>query len=318
MTATLIEGVPEDPMIERRELIQAVAHKTLGRRMLRSNIIIALCGLAFLIALVPLFAILFALVDKGVHWWSIAFFTKTPQFPSLLEPNAVGGIANALIGSLVIDGLAALVAVPVGVVTGLFLAESDSHFAKWLRMTAEVMTGLPSILLGIFAYQMLVIGFHEWGIKLPGIGFCGIAGSFAIGILMIPIIIKASENALRSVPWTIKEGALALGATSGTVSRKVTIPTATPGLITAVLLALSRAVGETAPILWVIGASNVVSWDPRHEMASMPLLIFQSATSPYTSLRDEAWGIALTLVVIVLFINLGSRLIAAWLQRERR
>jgi phosphate transport system permease protein len=96
------------------------------------------------------------------------------------------------------------------------------------------------------------------------------------------------------------------------------IPTAAPGLITAVLLALSRAVGETAPILWVIGASNVVEWDPRHEMASVPLLIFQSATSPYTSLRAETWGIALTLVVIVLIINLGSRLIAAWLQRERR
>jgi phosphate transport system permease protein len=318
MTTTVIEGVPEDPMLQRRELVQSVARKTLAKRMLRSNLVIGLCGLAFVIALVPLFAILFALVEKGIHWWSIGFFTKIPEFPSLLEPNAVGGISNALIGSLVIDGLAALVAVPVGIVTGLFLAESDSPFANGLRMTAEVMTGLPSILLGIFAYQVIVVGFHEWGIALPGIGFSGLAGSFAIGILMIPIIIKASENALRSVPWTIKEGALALGATNGTVSRKVVIPTAAPGLITAVLLALSRAVGETAPILWVIGASNVVEWDPRHEMASVPLLIFQSATSPYTSLRAETWGIALTLVVIVLIINLGSRLIAAWLQRERR
>jgi len=185
-------------------------------------------------------------------------------------------------------------------------------------MTAEIMTGLPSILLGIFAYQMLVVGFHEWGIALPGIGFSGLAGSFAIGILMIPIIIKASENALRSVPFTIREGALALGARNGVVARKVVIPTALPGLITAVLLALSRAVGETAPILWVIGASNIMEWDPRHEMASMPLQIFQSATSPYTSLREETWGIALSLVVIVLIINLGSRLIAARLQRERR
>jgi len=318
MTATLIEGVPKDPMLERRELIQGVAHKTLSRRMLMSRLIVGSCGVAFLIALVPLFAILYSLVRKGIHWWSIDFFTKSPQFPSLLDPNAVGGISNALIGSLVIDGIAALFAIPVGIVTGLFLAESSSRFANLLRMTAEIMTGLPSILLGIFSYQMLVIGFHEWGIKLLGIGFSGLAGSFAIGILMIPVIIKASENALRSVPFTIREGALALGARNGVVARKVTIPTALPGLITAVLLALSRAVGETAPILWVIGASNIIEWDPRHEMASMPYLIFQSATSPYTSLREETWGIALTLVVVVLIINLGSRLVAARLQRERR
>jgi phosphate transport system permease protein len=318
MTTTVIEGVPEDPMLERRELIQQVAQKTLRRRMLASRAVVGLCGMALVIALIPLFAILYALVQKGFHWWSIDFFTKTPQFPSLLDPNAVGGISNALIGSLVIDAIAAAFAIPIGIVTGLFLAESDSKFAAGLRWTAEIMTGLPSILLGIFAYQMLVVGFHEWGIKLPGIGFSGLAGSFAIGILMIPVIIKASENALRSVPFTIREGALALGARDGVVARRVIIPTALPGLITAVLLALSRAVGETAPILWVIGASNIVSWDPRHEMASMPLYIFLSATSPYTSLREETWGIALALVVVVLIINLGSRLVAARLQRERR
>jgi phosphate transport system permease protein len=120
------------------------------------------------------------------------------------------------------------------------------------------------------------------------------------------------------VPQPIREAGLALGARNGIVARKIVIPTAMPGLITAVLLALSRAVGETAPILWVIGASTINEWDPSKEMASTPLQIFQSATSPYTSLREETWGIALTLVVVVLIINLGSRLFAAWLQRERR
>jgi phosphate transport system permease protein len=279
---------------------------------------IGLCAVGLLLALVPLFAILYSLISKGVHWWSIDFFTKVPQFPSLIDPNEVGGISNAIIGSLVIDAIAALFAIPIGVVSGLFLAESTSKFANALRTTAEIMTGLPSILLGIFAYQMIVIGFNEWGIKLPGIGFSGLAGSFAIGILMIPIIMKASETALRAVPATIREAGLALGARRGVVARKVIIPTALPGLVTAVLLAFSRAVGETAPILWVIGASTVVSWNPKKEMASMPLQIFQSATSPYVSLREEAWGIALLLVVVVLAINLGSRLLAAWLQRERR
>jgi phosphate transport system permease protein len=279
---------------------------------------IGLCGIALLVGLVPLFAILYSLVAKGVHWWSLDFFTKTPQFPSLLDPNQIGGISNAIVGSLVIDGIAALFAIPIGIVAGLFLAESTSKFASLLRTTAEIMTGLPSILLGIFAYQMIVIGFDQWGIKLPGIGFSGIAGSFAIGILMIPIIMKASETALRGVPNTIREAGLALGARRGVVARRVIIPTAAPGLITAVLLAFSRAVGETAPILWVIGASTVVAWNPKKEMASMPLQIFQSATSPYVSLREEAWGIALLLVVVVLIVNLGSRLFAAWLQRERR
>jgi phosphate transport system permease protein len=318
MTTGVIEGLPPDPILERREMVQRVARKTLDRRILVSKGMIGLCGIALLVGLVPLFAILYSLVAKGVHWWSLDFFTKTPQFPSLLDPNQIGGISNAIVGSLVIDGIAALFAIPIGIVAGLFLAESTSKFASLLRTTAEIMTGLPSILLGIFAYQMIVIGFDQWGIKLPGIGFSGIAGSFAIGILMIPIIMKASETALRGVPNTIREAGLALGARRGVVARRVIIPTAAPGLITAVLLAFSRAVGETAPILWVIGASTVVAWNPKKEMASMPLQIFQSATSPYVSLREEAWGIALLLVVVVLIVNLGSRLFAAWLQRERR
>ena len=237
--------------------------RTLRRRMLFSKAWVALCGLALLIALVPLFAILYTLVAKGIHWWSVAFFTKTPQFPSILEPNDIGGISNAIIGSLVIDGLAAFFAIPIGIVAGLLLAESSSKFAGWLRTTAEIMTGLPSILLGIFAYQILVVGFDEWGIKLPGIGFAGLAGSFAIGVLMIPIIMKAAETSLRGVPVTIREAGLALGARQGVVARRVVIPTALPGLVTAVLIAFSRAVGETAPILWVIGASTVVSWNPQ-------------------------------------------------------
>ena len=216
-------------MLERRELVQKVAHQTLRRRMLVSRIVVASTGLALLIALVPLVAILYSLVSKGAHWWHVEFFTQVPQFPSLVDPNAVGGIANAMIGSLVIDGIAAIFAIPIGIITGLFLAESSSRFANGLRKTAEIMTGLPSILLGIFAYQMIVVGFHDWGINIHGIGFSAIAGSFAIGVLMVPIIIKASENSLRSVPQPIREAGLGSWGSQRGVGAKCRDPDRTAG-----------------------------------------------------------------------------------------
>jgi phosphate transport system permease protein len=317
---SVLEQLPKDPILERRELVKSVSARTLRRRTFVSRLMVGLCGLALLLAMVPLVAILWSLVSKGLHWWSTAFFTTSPAIPTITDPNNVGGFANAIIGTLVIIGIATLVAVPIGVLAGLLIAESNSGFARVLRSTAEIMTGLPSILLGIFAYTILVIGGEKWGISFPTIGYSGLAGSFAIGMVMVPIIMKASEASLRAVPGPVKEAGLALGARRSVVARKIVIPTALPGLITSVLLAVSRGVGETAPLIWVVGASiyNPLTWNPRHEMTAIPMMIWLNYNSEYPGFQDSAWGIALFLVVVVLILNLGCRLLAAFIRRERR
>jgi phosphate transport system permease protein len=316
----LLEGLPADPILERRALVAQTAARTLRRRTLFSHAMIGACVLALLLALVPLVALLYSLISKGLQWWSVEFFTTPPAIPSLTQPNNIGGFSNAIIGTLLIVGTATLIAVPVGVIAGLLIAESSSKFATVLRSTAEIMTGLPSILLGIFAYTVIVIGGEKWGISFPSIGFSGLAGAFAIAVLMIPIIMKASEASLRSVPLPVREAGLALGARKSVVARRIIIPTALPGLVTSVLLAISRGVGETAPLLWCIGASiyNPATWDLKKPASAITLQIYESATSEYPAQRDSAWGVALFLVVVVLILSLGTRLLAAFIQRERR
>lgn len=320
MTTDLLDKLPADPVLERRALVIETATRTLRRRLYFSRAMITMCVVMLLLALVPLAALLYALVSKGLSWWSVEFFTTNPAIPSLTQPNNVGGFENAIVGTVLIVGVATIVAIPVGIIAGLFIAESSSRFSKLLRSTAEIMLGLPSILLGVFAYTIIVIGGEKWGISFPSIGFSGLAGAVAIAVLMIPIIMKASEASLRSVPITTREAGLALGARKGVVARRVIIPTALPGLLTAVLLAIARGVGETAPLLWCIGASiyNPTTWSLLKPNSAIPLQIYYSANSPYPAQRDSAWGVALFLVVVVLVFSLGCRLLAAFIQRERR
>jgi phosphate transport system permease protein len=316
----LLDELPADPVLERRALVTATAAATLKRRLWFSRAMIAACVGALLLALVPLVALLYALISKGLSWWSTEFFTSNPAIPSLTQPNNIGGFQNAIVGTILIVGVATIIAVPVGIIAGLFIAESSSVFSRLLRSTAEIMLGLPSILLGVFAYTVIVIGGERWGINFPAIGFSGLAGAVAIAVLMVPIIMKASEASLRSVPITHREAGLALGARKGVVARRIIIPTALPGLLTSVLLAIARGIGETAPLLWCIGASiyNPTTWNLRKPNSAITMQIFQSATSEYPAQRDSAWGVALFLVVVVLVFSLGCRLLAAFIQRERR
>jgi len=301
--------LPPDPILERRAEIQRRASQTIGRRTLVSKAFLAVLLVAFVVALVPLGSVIFALLQKGLASISWPFLHTLPTQPSLIAQNAIGGIGNAIEGTLVISGLAALVAVPMALLIGLYLAESQSRIANFLRAIIEIMTGMPSILLGVFAYEFVVV---------PMKGASGLAGIVALGVLMVPVIAKACELAFRGVPSTLREAGLALGARSSRVSRGVIIPAALPGIITGVLLALARAMGETAPLLLVIGTSISWAWNPLHGMSALSLLTYNYSGSQYPSQRAAAWGVALTLVTIVMILSVGSRLISARMRKERR
>jgi phosphate transport system permease protein len=308
--SAVITGLPPDPILERRQLIQLRASQSLARRTLVSRVMTGLLWACLLVTLVPLGSVIVALVGKGARFLSWSFFTTLPQLPSLLSLNRIGGIGNAVVATLIIDALAGLVAVPTGVIVGLYLAEATSPPARFLRSIVEIMTGMPSILLGVFAYEYFVVQMKSYS---------GVAAVVALGMLMVPFIARAAEIAFRAVPQSLREAALALGARESRIARRVVVPTALPGVTTGVLLALARAVGETAPVLLVVGPtiSNLWNVNPLRPMTPLPLLIFGYANSEYPSQRAAAWGVALTLVALVVALTTMSRLITGRMRRER-
>lgn len=303
--ATLAFDPPADPILERRRRIQSEAAASLTRRKVYSTVAIGICWLFLGLAVVPLVAVLAYVVIKGLPAWNVDFFTK-PTYP---EGIPGGGVWNAIVGTFVIGAIATAASIPIGLGCGLFLAESDGRIASAIRFTADVMTGMPSITIGIFGYIAIVKNTKE---------FSGLAGAFAIGIIMVPIIMRAGETAIRGVPHHLNEAALALGARRATVAGRVVIPTALPGIITGILLAVARGLGETAPLLLTIGASQYLQWNPTKPMAALPSVIFDNSTQPYADLLQVAWGAALLLVAVVLVLSIGSRVLAHVLQREKR
>ena len=302
MTAVL--DTPVDPTVERRMAIQTAAASSLRRRKIGSKVALGVCWLFLAIAVVPLVAVVVYVVAKGLPAWNVDFFTHSTT------PEGIpgGGVWNAIAGTAVITTIAVVVAVPVGLLCGLFLAESDGRIATTLRFTADVMTGIPSITVGIFGYIAIVRNF----------GYSGFAGAFAIGFIMLPVIIRAGETAFRGVPRSLNEAAMALGARRATIARKVVVPTALPGVITGVLLAVARGLGETAPLLLTILGNEYLQWNPTKAMDALPILIYNGSSQPYPDQVQIAWGAALLLMVVVLVLSIGSRLLAARLQKERR
>jgi phosphate transport system permease protein len=302
MTAVL--DAPADPTVERRQAVQAAASSSLRRRKLGSRVALLVCWLFLVLAIIPLIALVVYVISKGLPAWTRDFFTQ----PTKPEGTPGGGVWNAIVGTAVITGIAIAAAVPLGLLCGLFLAESEGRSAKTLRFTADVMTGIPSITVGIFGYIAIV----------RNTGYSGLAGAFAVGFIMLPVIIRAGETAFRGVPRSLNEAAMALGARRATVARKVVVPTALPGVITGVLLAIARGLGETAPLLLTIFGNQYLQWNPTKPMAALPTLIYSYSSQPYADLVQVAWGVALLLMVIVLVLSVGSRLLAAYLRRERR
>lgn len=301
---TVILDSTIDRSVERRRAVQAAAASTLRRRKLGSAVSLGICWLFLAIAIVPLVAVVAYAMAKGLGAWNTDFFAKATT------PEGIpgGGVWNAIVGTVVITTVATAVAVPLGLFCGLFLAESDGRAAQTLRFTADVMTGIPSITVGIFGYIAIVRNF----------GYSGLAGSFAVGFIMLPVIIRAGETAFRGVPRSLNEAAMALGARRATIARKVVVPTALPGVITGVLLAIAHGLGETAPLLLTIFGNQYLQWNPTKPMSALPTLIYSYSGQPYADLVQVAWGAALLLMTVVLVLSIGSRLLAAYLQKERR
>jgi phosphate transport system permease protein len=293
-----------------RDEIRAVADRVRARRQLRSRIMVVLCGTALAITAVPLLLLLYQLFNRGLPVvLHSGFYTQLPQTPTLIAPNATGGVSNAILGTLVLSFYASVMAIPVGVLVGIYLAESDSKLAATLRVISQTMAGAPSILMGLFAFSFIVRDLH--------IGFSALAGSFALAVLMLPVIVIASEIAVRGVPHTLREAGLALGAKPHKVSMKIVLPAAVTGIVTGIILAISRAIGETAPVLLVIGGGYINSWKPLDPVSALPLSIYENAKSEWPSLRTEVWGIALVLVVFVFVLSLSARIWASRKQQAR-
>jgi len=260
--------------------------------------------LGTVIALVPLVLILYYIVRKGLGAWSATFFTTDPTGNTFFKSESIGGIKSAILGTIEIVALASAIAIPVGVGVAVWLVEygGDSWFARAVRFFVDVLTGVPSIVFGLFIYIALVTG--------TGSSYAAYKGSFALALLMLPVVTRSAEVILAQVPDGLRESALALGAPRWRVIFGVVLPTALPGLVTGVLLAVARAAGETAPLLFTAATTLKTSFGLGGFMNSLPVQIYRDVTSPTTAVVNRAWGTALALVTMILLLNLIARLVA--------
>ncbi|HYC34009.1 MAG TPA: phosphate ABC transporter permease PstA [Gemmatimonadales bacterium] len=271
----------------------------MNRRALRRLVSNAMVGLmigAVLVALLPLFLILIHLVAKGAGSLSADFFTKTP----VPAGETGGGVVHAIAGTLIIVGTASLIGLPVGIAAGIFCAEYPGSRLTWLtRFVADVMNGTPSIVVGVFAWAWIVATQKH---------FSALAGSAALAMLMIPMVLRTTEEMIKLVPGSLREAALALGYPRWRASLAIVVRTTLPGILTGSLLAVARIAGETAPLLFTALGSQYLSYDLDQPMAALPLTVFTYATGPYEEWHRYAWAAALVLILVVLVLSLGARL----------
>lgn len=270
--------------------------KAPGIRKAWSQFMIVIAGLCAGLCGAVLTIVIFFVISKGYKALNWSFFTKLPT------PVGVsgGGVANAIVGSLEIILMASLIAVPVGVMAGIYLALfGRGKLAASLRFFSDVLTGMPSIAIGMFAYALVVIPTGHFSAQSAGV---------ALAVIMLPIVVRTTEEAVRLVPVVIREGALALGIPAWKATLLVTVPVARPGIVTGALLAIARVAGESAPLLFTAFGSQFWPRGLTSPTAALPLIIFQYANSPYADWVQTAWGCALVLVVLVFALNLAARL----------
>jgi phosphate transport system permease protein len=256
---------------------------------------LALTYVAAVLATLPLLLILFHLLKKGAAFITPDFFTEMPAPVG----ETGGGMSNAIVGTLILVGVASAFGLPIGIGAGLYLAEKRGHwFAAAVRFLSDVLNGLPSIVLGIFAWQFLVRPFG---------GFSALAGGIALGAMMIPLVTRTTEEMVRLVPVSLREAALALGYTRWRTSLAVVLRTALPGIVTGALVAIARIAGETAPLLFTALGNQFWSTKLDAPIAALPLQIFTYAISPYDTAHAQAWAGALVLIALVFVISLAAR-----------
>jgi phosphate transport system permease protein len=271
-----------------------------------SHAIVFLAGASVLFALVPLAFILFYVVTQGITALNLDFFTHMPAPVG----ETGGGMVNAMFGSLVVTAIGALFAIPVGVISGVYASEyRGTRFAAVVRFSADTLNGVPSIVIGVFVYGIAVLPFRQ---------FSALAGGLALGIMMLPLIMRTTEELLLLVPSSLREGALALGATRARAVFTVVVPAALPGIMTGILLALARIAGETAPLLFTSFNNRFWSSDLQQPIATLTVQIFTYAIAPYKDWHRQAWAGALVLVAIVFLCSLVARIATARLERLQR
>jgi phosphate transport system permease protein len=261
------------------------------------------------LALIPLGLVLWFTIAKGlpsVIHPEFFFNAELPPCEPSCPPVLQAGVSHAIAGTAIMVGLASLMAIPVGILGGIYLAEYGvaARWTSWVRLAADVLVGTPSIAIGLFIYAFLVVPFHH---------FSGYSGAVALAVLMLPIVVRTTEGAVSLIPNGLRESGLALGIPRWRVSLQLILPAAAPGVITGALLSVARAGGETAPLLFTAFGAHILVLNPDQPMQALPMTVFRYALLPYKSLQAQAWGAALVLIVLVLAINLVSR----WVLRRQ-
>lgn len=278
-------------------------HNKIKHRLIKDKVILwGICILATLTA-VPLFAILGEVFINGYDQLSWSFFTEpTPTAYKTIQAiengeRIPGGIANGIIGTILILSMAMIVAIPIGILCGIFLAEnSKNRFAKIISYLTDLLQGTPSVIIGIVTYIWIVV---------PMKGYSAIAGSVALFVMMLPLIIRSTEETLKILPTSLKEAGLALGGNSVRVMLKVQLPAAFGGVFTGILLAISRVIGETAPLMFTALGCSFIRWSINKPISAVPLLIWEFFNDPY--LQDMIWGASLFLLLFILTLNVLSK-----------
>lgn len=297
MSEASLSDIVRMSTVHGRRLRRSVARQRFRR--INNGFMLALTGLATLVGIAPLVWILGSVFVRGAEALSIEFLTDTFKPTSL----GGGGIWHALVGTAILVVLASLFSIPLGILTALYVVRNpNTTLGLAVRFGTDVLSGLPSIVVGLFVYTLLV----------SGRGYSALAGGVALAILMLPVIVRTTEEMLRLVPESLREASLALGAPEWKTALHVWLPAAMTGIVTGLMLAIARVAGETAPLLFTALGSNTLSTDLNKPIASLPLTLFKYAVDPSKLRNAQAWAIALIIVALVLLLSISARLIAAW------